>query len=580
MKFHHLPIKFKKPNVNIGKLSQVFKKGKQKTAWGLDIGGHALKAVKIVKISDLVFVDDIDIIEYPIVPPGVNFSESTHVKEAIQTLLMKHQITNTYNLNVSVSIPGQLILSRFTTIPPVEKKQLKAVIQYEAKQQIPFNLEEIVWDFQQLSDFDPHGEGIEIGLFASKRATLEHILANIISLKYKIKTLQISPLALYNFALFDQQVDGPTIIINVETENTDLIIVDGQHFWLRSIPLSVINTDLVNEIQRSMEYYKSLTKNAVVFKTIVLVGNAFKDPLHRKVLSDSFGYEIRVPETLHNIKLSSEIDPAYFNENLLNLTVALGLALQGIGLGRIRTNLLPQELIKAAEISKKKPYAIAALGCFALSLIVQYYGSHTRIKYFDNSHKYHQKVLQNIKELERNYKIQEAQAQTNKSALNIISSIDSSRFFWMEILDRLLPLIPANMSITSVQSSWVDENTLKTEGVLKQTPPKFFQNQRKASIPKKSVPPRKLLLMKIKGESKDPRMGFIEERILKPIQGLALFDQDVPAFRNVEIVPGSCYQVGQENEAGSYITFEIRWIAKPQDEIQTEIESLSKVKGT
>lgn len=574
MKFPHIPIKFKKPGIHRAKLLQAFKKGKQKTAWGLDIGGHALKAVKIVKISDSVFVDDIDIIEYPTVSSGINLLQSIHIKDAIRAFLLKHQIHKVHNIHVSV--PGHLILSRFTTIPPVSKKQLKAVIQYEAKQQIPFNFDEIVWDFQQLSDLDPHGEGIEIGLFAAKRVTLDNILANIISLKYQIKTLQISPLAIYNFVLFDQQVDGPAIIINAETENTDMIVIDGQRLWLRSIPLSLINTDLVKEIQRSVEYYKSLTKDAVVFKTIVLVGNAFKNPLNGKMLSDSFVPGVKVIDTLHNIKLSDKIDPDFFNGNLMNLTVALGLALQGIGYGHIKTNVLPQELFKAAEISRKKPYAIAALVCFALSLIVQYYGSHTRIKYFDNSYKYHQRKLQDVREFERNYKIAETQAQANKSALNVISSIDSSRFFWMETLDRLLPLIPYNVSITSIRSSWVDENTLKSEGVPKQTEPKFFQNQRRTPAPKKSVPPRKLLLMEMKGESRDPRMGFVGEHILKPIQGLTLFDQNIPAFRNVEIVPGSSYQVGQKDEPGSYIAFEIRWLVKTPDEIRTEIESLSK----
>ena len=80
--------------------------------------------------------------------------------------------------------------------------------------------------------------------------------------------------------------------------------------------------------------------------------------------------------------------------------------------------------------------------------------------------------------------------------------------------------------------------------------------------------------MGIKGESKEPRMGFIEENILKPIQILTLFDQKVPAFKNVEIVPGSCRQIERKNGWEGCISFEIRWIVKSQDEIQSETQSL------
>ncbi len=51
------------------------------------------------------------------------------------------------------------------------------------------------------------------------------------------------------------------------------------------------------------------------------------------------------------------------------------------------------------------------------------------------------------------------------------------------------------------------------------------------------------LVMSIKGESYDPRISYIEEMIKKPLEDLKLFDQQVPAFRNVELVQGSVHHV-------------------------------------
>jgi len=554
------------------KLSRALKQYRAKTAWGLDIGGHALKAVKITQASGGLLIEDADIIEYPAFKPDVNFLQSQHIKEALQNFLAKHHIAKTDN--VLVSIPGQFVLSRFTTVPPVDKKQLKDIVSYEAKQQIPFDLKDIVWDYQQLSERVPEMETMEIGLFASKRTTLDHILTNIASLEPRLTALQVSPLAISNLIFFDRQVDGPAIIINIETENTDIILVDGLHLWLRSITLPIVDADLVKEIQRSMEYYRSLTKEEVHFKTILLMGNRFKDTSNVKFIADNFTYAVKVLKTLNNLKLSDKINPDFLNENLVNMGIALGLALQGVGAGRININLLPPEQIKAAEISRKKPYAIATLGCLVLLLVTQYCGLHIQINHLRDSNNYHQNVLQNIKELEKKYKSAETLAQTNKSALDLVSSIDSSRFFWMEALDKLLYLIPKNVAIASINSSWISADTIQAKDMEKQTTKSNFPQAKKTSEPAKPGSSKKLLLMGINGESKEPRMGFIEENVLKPIQEVVLFDQKVPAFKNVEIVPGSCRQVERKNGWEGCISFEIRWIVKSQDEIQSETQSL------
>jgi len=554
------------------KLSRALKQYRAKTAWGLDIGGHALKAVKITQASGGLLIEDADIIEYPAFKPDVNFLQSPYIKEALQNFLSKHHIAKTDN--VLVSIPGQFVLSRFTTVPPVDKKQLKDIVSYEAKQQIPFDLKDIVWDYQQLSERVPEMETMEIGLFASKRTTLDQILTNIASLKPTLTALQVSPLAIANLLFFDRQIDGPAIIINIETENTDIVVVDRLHLWLRSITLSAVDADLVKEIQRSMEYYRSLTKEEIHFKAILLMGNRFKDPGNVKFISDNFTYEVKVLKTLNNLKLSDKINPDFLNENLANLSVALGLAVQGLRSGRININLLPPEQIKAAEISRKKPYAMATLGCLALILVIQYCGLHIQINHLRDSNNYYQNVLQNIKELEKKYKSAETLAQTSKSALDLVSAIDFSRFFWMEALDKLLSFMPNNVAITNISSSWVNADALQTKSTEKQTSKSNFPQAKKTSEPTKPGSSKKLLLMGIKGESREPTMGFIEENILKPIQRLTLFDQKVLAFKNVEIVPDSCRQIERKNGWEGCISFEIRWIVKSQDEIQSETQSL------
>ncbi len=577
MKFHHLHITAKMDRFRPRELTRAFMQYQTKTAWGLDISGCALKAVKITQASGRLQVEDMDIVEYPTPSSGANFLESPAIKEALQIFLARHHIGKTDKVLVSVS--GQFVLSRFTTVPPVDKKQLRSLVGYEAKQQIPFDLKDIVWDYQELSEQFPGMDGIEIGLFAAKRATLDQVLTCIAPLKSRLNALQISPLAISNFIFYDQRLDGQTILINIDAENTDLIIVGGHYYWLRSIPVSSVDVDLVKEIQRSMEYYKSLAKEPVNFKTILLMGDRFRDPLNVKFITDNFAHKVKVLDALNNLKISDKINPDYFNENLLRLSTALGLALQGLGAARIKINLLPAELIREAEISRKKPYAVATLGCLTLSLIVQYGGFHHYLTRIYNSDTYYQKILQNVKEFEKKYKNAEALAQTNKSALDLVSSIDSARSIWMDTLDKLLSLMPNKVSITSIQSSWIDSNNVKTEDDKKQNPSGTPRSKKKTASAKPDAS-SKLLLMGIKGESKEPSIGFIEKHIVAPIRDVTFFDQKVAAFRNVEIVPGSCRQIDSKDGQSGYISFEIRWVVKSKDEIQVEENSLSLEHGT
>ena len=80
---------------------------------------------------------------------------------------------------VVVSIPGQSGLARFVKLPPVEEKKIQDIVRFEAKQQIPFNLEEVVWDYQKIGSgqvTDGFAMETEIGLFAIKRDMVSRAL--------------------------------------------------------------------------------------------------------------------------------------------------------------------------------------------------------------------------------------------------------------------------------------------------------------------------------------------------------------------------------------------------------------------
>src|SRR5207249_888504 len=71
----------------------------------------------------------------------------------------------------NVCAPGFHVFSKFVKLPPVETSKVQQIIQYEAQQNVPFPLEEVVWDYQILGS-TPTGE-LEVLLVAIKADVVE-----------------------------------------------------------------------------------------------------------------------------------------------------------------------------------------------------------------------------------------------------------------------------------------------------------------------------------------------------------------------------------------------------------------------
>src|SRR5882762_7492897 len=73
--------------------------------------------------------------------------------------------------NVNVCAPGFHVFSKFVKLPPVDPGKVTQIIQYEAQQNVPFPLAEVVWDYQILGT-TASGE-LEVLLVAIKADIVE-----------------------------------------------------------------------------------------------------------------------------------------------------------------------------------------------------------------------------------------------------------------------------------------------------------------------------------------------------------------------------------------------------------------------
>ena len=446
--------------------------GTMASVWGIDIGKAALKAVKLAKTKDGFEVQAVDYFPYPVEEDEDERQE--HVSDAIRKFLTKHKLRGE---EIVVSIPGLHAFSRFIKLPPVDKSKLGMMVRLEAQQQIPFPIEEVNWDFLKIErEYDEHEE-IEIGLFATRTELIDGFLGDLKEAGLYPDTITVAPLAAYNFVRANSpNQEGGTILLDIGAEHTDLVIYDGERFWLRNLRIAgneitkaladrfkipfaeaeklkksgaksaqskkifssmePVLKDLVGEIHRSVGFFKSQAEDLEI-ERVVLVGDGSRLRNLPAFLSKALNFEVkRAPEFSEQFVFADDVDPSPMDEHHLAFAVALGLALQGTQSARCAINLAPQQQQIQAKLKKKVPFAlvtaIVAWVAFGLSYVywdgvrTQVYRSEKALQAigsWDSAEKAAQEAKQKLPALEKEVAVFEDVARDRVLAPQLVERI-------------------------------------------------------------------------------------------------------------------------------------------------------------
>ncbi|MBC8551710.1 MAG: pilus assembly protein PilM [Candidatus Brocadiales bacterium] len=549
-------------------LREIYEKGSNsiglsgdKSAWGLEIGDSGIKAVKASSRDGKLFVEAIDRIDYSSQGEETTLKKPELIKEAVGVFKERNLISKSDKIIVSLS--GKMILSRFFTLPPIKKNRIGDALKFELRKQVPFEPDEIVWDYQQFDDVGMANKGVKIGLFATKKENIYDLLPSLAPIRVNLDAIQITPIAIYNLVHLSSDSNEDVIVINVEQGNTDFIVVGRSKYWNRSIPISEINMTLIREIQRSMGYYVSVSKGTKP-EILYLMGDAFEDDSKIKFVDENLESKVQFLDLLDNIRMVKDFDhPALTKKNIYGFETALGLALQGLDLGEIKINLLPQDYVKERQVSKRKIFAyVIAIGIF-LSLFTQCIKDYLLWKPLSNSVETVTRTLNETTRLERAFKSIEKKVKADEENLHLWESMGGHGRFWIEAINKIISTVPENVYLLSIESLW----GIPEAGKKERTSSKDFFGKSEATTSKNIDTSKEVLIIRIKGESYAPEVSYIEEKVKKPIANLTLSDQNIPAFSDVRLVQGSVYHVAvpdKKDMAGDIkrtpISFELRCI--------------------
>jgi type IV pilus assembly protein PilM len=394
-------------------------------AWGIDIGKCGLKALRCRLSPDdprKLLAEEFEYIEYPMMLSQPEADPVELVRAALQDFVSRHDLAGD---RVAVSAPGQAGLAKFIKLPPIEAKKIPDIVRYEANQQIPFPLDQVVWDWQRLAGGIEESGFVmdaEVALFAMKREQVNKALAPLTNAGIAVDVLQLQPIALANMAMFDQlpppaeiDPDAPPpslVIVAIGVDSSDIVVTNGLRVWQRSMPIGgssftkslvkemkftfdkaeqekrnavraadpravfkamrPVFTEFAAELQRSLNYFTGTDKTAKIGK-VLLLGNAAKLRGLSDFVAKQLQLDVQRLETYAALG-GPAVAASGFRENRLAFATAYGLALQGAGGAGLATNLLPKEIVRDRLIAGKKPWLVAGMLGLLTAAVVNFVG--------------------------------------------------------------------------------------------------------------------------------------------------------------------------------------------------------------
>lgn len=365
------------------------------------MGYGAIKALKVENDGGNLKVLDFAVVNHPKVLSTPELDQNDAMRVALGTLVSQYDLANS---RVAVSIPGHASFARFATLPPVEPKKVPDIVKFEAVQQIPFPLEEVEWDYQTF--VSPDSPDIEVGIFAVTRQRIAEQMAMLNDVGITPELATLSPVAAYNALAVDLGFteDTPgTIILDIGTVATDMIIAEAGRVWVRTFPIGghqftealvsafklsyskaeklkresdqskharhvfqamrPVFSDIVGEIQRSIGFYQSVHADADL-KRLIGLGSTFRLPGLRKYLKQQLQLDVYRLEQFKKINMEGP-RAGEFQASSVNMATAYGCANQCFGNAPLLANLMPVAVLKEAMWKRKVPYFGVAAGLAA-----------------------------------------------------------------------------------------------------------------------------------------------------------------------------------------------------------------------
>ncbi len=337
----------------------------------LDIGSTFIKLVQL-KGSGKNF----SLVKFGMVPlpPEVIVEgavmDANRVSEAIKELLAAQKVKTK---EVVLSVSGSSVIIKRVSIADMTDEELAESIKWEAEQYIPFSIDDVNVDFQKLGAGAAEGQA-DVLLVAVKKDKINDYVNLVKDAGLEPVVVDVDAFALANMYELNYETEGGiTALLNIGASEMNInVLRDGMSIFTRDITvggnrytealqrdagvsyedaekikrgeeaagadkdqvagiLAAVTEDIVGEIQRSFDFFRSTTGSDRVSHVLV-AGGCAKIPQFTRILSERLEIPVDVLNPFKNIK----VDPKHFDAGTISessplAAVAVGLAMRRPG---------------------------------------------------------------------------------------------------------------------------------------------------------------------------------------------------------------------------------------------------------
>ncbi|MGI8433076.1 MAG: type IV pilus assembly protein PilM, partial [Chthoniobacterales bacterium] len=319
---------------------------------------------------------------------------------------------------IDYAVSGQSVFARFVKMPAVDQEKIERIITFEAQQNVPFPIDEVVWDYQLVGK--DQATEIEVVLVAIKSDMLEGFNRAVEEAGPETTLVDVATMALYNAFRFNySELTGCSLLVDIGARTTNLLFVEPGKVFSRSIPIGggsmtaaiakefnepfaaaelrktkdgfvslggayaepsdpevarvsklVRNTmaRLHAEIARSISFYRSQQSGAAP-QRVFLCGGAATMPYMREFFKEKLQLPIEFFNPLRNVAVAESIPVEEVAHSAHLLGELVGLALRSTMTCPMELNLRPANVVRRQRLAERRPFLLLAAACFLLGLL-------------------------------------------------------------------------------------------------------------------------------------------------------------------------------------------------------------------
>lgn len=176
-------------------------KPRAKRCLGVDIGSTSLKVAELSQDRTGVIIQRLIEAPLDVSPDTPSEARWAAIAQTLRDTLRQNKISTR---QAAFALPGHAVFVRRVRLPRTSEERLERIIRFEARQQIPFPLEQTLLQYQ-IAPTEMDDE-VEVLLVAIKREIVEHYMGMIRKLGLRAIRIGVSSFGLFNFYMFDDGV--------------------------------------------------------------------------------------------------------------------------------------------------------------------------------------------------------------------------------------------------------------------------------------------------------------------------------------------------------------------------------------